>query len=323
MLSAIGFLLLLAGGVWLYEREEALFAAQAEIDPGRLSAIENELRAQSQQITQLNQRPVPQPVNVSPLQDRLAALEKEVQGLSQQSAPAGPQQQADSAALRNRIAALETRLGDVAQQVTQTAGAAGQAGDAAQRAIAQAQQATAQAQQAADAAKQAAAQASAAAQDANRAVQSAGRADRVQQAIAALEAGQPLGQITNAPPALQQFATTPPPTEAQLRLAFPAAAEAAAEASKPRTDNLSLGDRMWLRIRSLVTVRQGDKVVVGSPAITVLDAARAKLNAGDLAGAVAELDRLDGAAAQAMADWLGQAKSLLAARAALVSMAHT
>ncbi|MBV9813257.1 MAG: hypothetical protein JO326_10940, partial [Acetobacteraceae bacterium] len=157
---------------------------------------------------------------------------------------------------------------------------------------------------------------------AGQAVQSAGRADQIQRALAALEAGQPLGPLPGAPPALQRFAAAPPPTEAQLRLSFPAAADAAAQASKPPIDNLSFGERVWLRMRSLVTVRQGDRVLVGAPAITTLDAARARLNAGDLAGTVAELDRLDGPAAQAMADWLAQAKSLLAARAALVQMAH-
>jgi hypothetical protein len=72
-----------------------------------------------------------------------------------------------------------------------------------------------------------------------------------------------------------------------------------------------------------VTVKQGDKVLVGSPAAEVLGTTQARLDAGDLAGAVHELDRLDPAAAQAMAEWRGQAQALLEARAALAEMARS
>jgi hypothetical protein len=45
------------------------------------------------------------------------------------------------------------------------------------------------------------------------------------------------------------------------------------------------------------------------------------LDAGDLRGAVAAVEKLQGPAAQAMSGWLEQAKALLAARAALAEMA--
>ena len=144
----------------------------------------------------------------------------------------------------------------------------------------------------------------------------------MQAAALALAAGQPLGAWTGAPAALARFATAKPPTEGELRADFPAAARRAAEASKPGTPDGSFAQRMWSRVASLVTVRRGDRVLVGAPASTVLDAARERLDAGDLAGAVAALDALDPAAAAAIADWRARAQSLLDARAALAKLAQ-
>ena len=62
-------------------------------------------------------------------------------------------------------------------------------------------------------------------------------------------------------------------------------------------------------------------MLVGDPAAGVLAHARAALEAGDLAAAVADVATLEGAAAQAMAAWLAQARSLLEARAALAAWA--
>jgi hypothetical protein len=87
------------------------------------------------------------------------------------------------------------------------------------------------------------------------------------------------------------------------------------------TEADSLAEKMWLQIRSMVTVRDGDRVLSGAPASYVLGAAREKLSAGDLAGAVAAVERLDRAAAAAMADWHDRARGLLEARAALAKLA--
>lgn len=141
-------------------------------------------------------------------------------------------------------------------------------------------------------------------------------------AQAALDAGQPLGDMPGAPPALSRFGRAKPPTEASLRLAFPDAAERAVAASKPATDGETVGQRMWQNARALVTIKQGDKVVLGAPAAETIGQARERLDAGDLAGAVAALGALDGPAAQAMADWRDQAKALVEARAALAGMAR-
>jgi len=148
------------------------------------------------------------------------------------------------------------------------------------------------------------------------------RAARLQAAAIALDAGQSLGDIPGVPAALSRFAAEKPPTEASLRLSFPEAADRAAEASRPGTDGLSVAQRMWQRVQCTVTIRDGDKVLVGAPATVVLAGARAKLEAGDLAGSVAALDGLDPGAAAVMAPWRARAQSLLDARAALAALAR-
>ena len=149
-----------------------------------------------------------------------------------------------------------------------------------------------------------------------------GRVVRVQAATAALESGQPLGDIPGAPPAVARFAATPAKTEQELRRSFDAAADAAEQAGQPAImESRSFGERLVARAQQAVTVRQGDRVLVGDPLAGRIIRARAALDAGDLAGAVKALDGLAGPAQAAMADWVGQARALLEARAALSSMA--
>ena len=143
------------------------------------------------------------------------------------------------------------------------------------------------------------------------------QADMAQTAARALAAGQPLGAIPNAPPALTRYADSKPPTEAGLRQEFPALSARAAEASTPATEADTVAQRMWLHVQSLVTIKDRDKVLVGAPAAMVLGEAQDRLTAGDLAGAVAALAALDPAAAAIMADWTARARALLDARAAL------
>lgn len=147
------------------------------------------------------------------------------------------------------------------------------------------------------------------------------RLTRLSAAQQALDDGQPLGEIDGAPPALAKYAHEKPPTEAQLRLAFPAAAQAAAAASQPQPGERPFLDRAWAKAQTLVTVRQGDRVLVGDPAAGLLAKARSALDAGDLQGATDAAGSLTGPAAAAMSQWLGQARDLLAARAALAALA--
>jgi hypothetical protein len=92
-------------------------------------------------------------------------------------------------------------------------------------------------------------------------------------------------------------------------------------ASQPVVSDKPFLDRAWARAQDLVTLRQGDHVILGDPAAGVLARARASLDAGDLAGAVAALGALGGAPAAAMSGWKAQAQGLLDARQALADMA--
>jgi hypothetical protein len=143
----------------------------------------------------------------------------------------------------------------------------------------------------------------------------------IQAASLALSAGQKLGNLVAAPPALARFADVNPPTDAALRLAFPGAAREALAASRPVTEGKPVLVRLWAQAQDLVTIRQGDHVLVGDPAAGILERARTALDAGDLATAATEVAALSGPAAVAMAGWLAQARSLLEARAALVAWA--
>lgn len=147
-------------------------------------------------------------------------------------------------------------------------------------------------------------------------------ATRLQGAAAALAAGQKLGPIQGAPPALARFETEAPPTEASLHASFDKYAAAAQAANQPVIDeNQDFGGRLWARAQRAVTVRQGDRVLVGDPIAGVLAHARSSLDDGDLAGAVDALKALTGPAATAMQPWIDKARSLLDARAAIATMA--
>jgi hypothetical protein len=158
----------------------------------------------------------------------------------------------------------------------------------------------------------------------NAIAQKAQLATRLQGAAASLAAGQKVGDIPGAPPALARFANEAPPTEASLRGSFDQYAAAAEKASQPAImDNQDFGSRLWTRAQQAVTIRQGDRVLVGDPVAGVISHAREQLDNGDLAGAVSALKGLAGPAAEAMKPWVDKAQSLLDARAAIASMASS
>ncbi|MFH5924768.1 mitofilin family membrane protein [Roseomonas xinghualingensis] len=136
----------------------------------------------------------------------------------------------------------------------------------------------------------------------------------------ALDAGRPLGQalsgLSGTPPvALARYRDAAPPTEAALRLSFEEAARAARLAAEPQGQ--SVADSALARLEGLVTVRRGNQVVVGNAVAGELEQARRSLDAGDLSGAVERLEKLPEPSRQAMAGWIGQARDLVEARAAL------
>jgi hypothetical protein len=76
-----------------------------------------------------------------------------------------------------------------------------------------------------------------------------------------------------------------------------------------------------VHVEDLVTLRQGDHVILGDETSGVLAHAQRLLDAGDLSGALSVLDTLTAPAAAAMAPWEAQAKAGVAARQALAQMA--
>jgi hypothetical protein len=296
--GVLGFLVLLAGLVWLGVQQRDLALRTAPGEPAGLAALLDEVRALRERLAAL-----PKPADLAPLERRIAALER------QRPAPAVP---VDLAPLERRLATLEARPAGGSEEVSAKLGQV-----AADAAAAKAAEADLSGRLATLEARLQTAEQQAAAL-----AERAKSAEALTRAAVALNAGEPLGEIPRAPPALVRFAHAAPPTEARLREEFPAAAAAAIEASRPPTEGQSFGARMWLRMRSLVTVRRGDRVVVGPPAARVLGEAAARLDAGDLAGAMAALDALDDPARDAMAGWRGQAQALLDARAALAQMAR-
>jgi hypothetical protein len=261
-------------------------------------------------ITRLEQRPQPQAPDLTPLTTRLSALEQRAAAPASPAAAPVPAQAPDLKPLEDRIAALEARQpGDnqLAKRIDVL--------NASQRAA----QADAAKRLEADEARLAAIEKSGG--QISTLAEQMQRIARVQAAMLALDAGQKLGDIPGAPPALARFANANPPTEAALRLAFPQAARDALAAARPATEGKPLMARLWAEAQDLVTIRQGDRVLLGDPTAGVLEHARAALDAGDLAGAVAAVASLTGPAAQAMAGWLADARALLDARAALAAWA--
>ena len=283
-LTGAGFLVLAAGLAWVWVHP---FAPSVPSEP--IEALAGRLAALEQRVTRLEQRPQPQPQDLAPLAARIVALERRGTAVP------------DLAPLEARVAALEQRQPSNSAELDTRVAALENAGRTAQAELTHRLEAMESRFAAGE--------------------QAMRRVPLVQKAALALAAGQKLGALPGAPAALAQFADAAPPTEASLRLAFPQAARDALAASYPVTEGKPLLARLWARAQDLITIRQGDRVLIGDPAAGVLERARAALDAGDIATAVAELQTLQGGAAQAMAGWLAQARALLDARAALAQWA--
>ncbi len=336
LLYLLGFLVL-AGSLFYLWRNPSM-PAGAEQEAARVDTLQQQLQSSADRLTQLEQRPAPAPPpSLGPLEARIAALERRPAPGTAPPPDLGPittrldgaisKQTADlqglAAQITGRLDAMEGRLAAVEKQGS---GIAGQISGIVSKQTVDLQGMTARLDGRLDALESRIAatekQGSGIAGQIGGITEQAKRISRVQLATTALEAGQKLGDIPGAPPALAQFAHDAPPTEAGLRLSFNSAAEAAQRASQPAImDNQPFASRLWTRAQQSVTVRQGDRVLLGDPVSGVLAHARQALDAGDLAGAVAVLNGLAGPAAAAMADWVGQARALLEARAALASMA--
>lgn len=138
----------------------------------------------------------------------------------------------------------------------------------------------------------------------------------------ALQAGQPVGVVPNAPAALAVFADTAPPTLLTLRESFPAIARAALAASLAENSKAGFWAKARLRMEGIITIIDGNHVIFGPPAAGVIDTMRTALDNNDIAKAVAAANQLSPAVQAAMASWLTPARQLLAAQSALADMAR-
>lgn len=143
----------------------------------------------------------------------------------------------------------------------------------------------------------------------------------IAQASVALQNGAPLGHIPNAPAALTRYETNPPPTLAALKASYPGYARKAEAAG----GSVAPGGNFWRtikgRVEGLVTIRHNADVLVGSRASGILGAAQTALDQDNLPAAIDDLKRLPAASRTAMAPWTAKATHLLAARAALATLA--
>jgi len=340
LLYLLGFLVLAGSLFYLYRNPSV--PTGVEQAAARVDTLQEQTQSLTDRLAQVEQRPAPAPPpSLAPLENRIATLERRPAPVAPDLGPLTMRLDAGLSKQSGDLQALTGRLDDaLAKQGEATRGLSARLNDALAKQGDATQSLTAKLDDAV--AKQGSATQTLSArldtlegrltalekQGSGISGQIAGitehtqRVSRIQAASGALEAGQRLGDIPGAPPALAQFAHDAPPTEAGLRLSFNDAAEAAQRASQPAImENQPFASRLWTRAQQSVTVRQGDHVLVGDPVSGVLAHARQALDAGDLAGSIKVLNGLAGPAAAAMADWVGQARALLEARAALATMA--
>jgi hypothetical protein len=112
------------------------------------------------------------------------------------------------------------------------------------------------------------------------------------------------------------------PTVPELTRSFGASRDAALAAAAPAPTG-SLIDRLLASASTLVKVKRVDEAASGDSARAVLARAEALLDKGDLAGAVKQIETLDGAPREAFKAWLDDAQARLAADAVLQRLEAT
>jgi hypothetical protein len=124
------------------------------------------------------------------------------------------------------------------------------------------------------------------------------------------------GKLAPALDPLRPLAGAGAPTLAQLQSSLPT--KEIAEAANAEATSNAVGaeagwsERLINRLSEAVTVRPVGEKAEGDGPLAHLARGEAKLKAGDLSGAVAEIGGLSGKPAEAAAAWLGGAKARLA-----------
>jgi hypothetical protein len=102
------------------------------------------------------------------------------------------------------------------------------------------------------------------------------------------------------------------PTVPELMHSFAASRDAALAAAAPSPSG-SFFDRLLASASTLIKIKRVDEAATGDAPSAVLARAEASIDKGDLAGAVKQVDALQGAPRDAFASWLDQANARLAA----------
>ncbi len=265
------------------------------------SGTQDSLTALQQQVATLEerlatQRPGLGESEVTALLDRrLAALNAKFAGIATElqkleSAASGGADAASVAALRGDLSSLSTRVSGLADQLAAELASQGSGGEAALvLALVQLR-------------------------DALRVTAP------YEDALAALEARLAGGAAALSGPlqALQAHAASGLPTRRLLAERFSAVARGIASAGYAEDE--SWYGAILKRVNEVVSIRPVGSEVEGSGAAAVAARAEALIEAGDLHGAVAELESLSGGPAEAAAGWLSDAQARLAAEAALAEI---
>lgn len=237
------------------------------------------------------------------LADKLAALEKTVADLGgrvgAEAPAAGADARAELDALKARVEQQQARLDELAARPAVDPATAAQVQTLAQQAQ-ELQQAT---------------------EAANRRAQAATAATAL---MAAIENGGPrdqaLGELQASGVEVPAVLTGPVPRLTELRAEFPAAARAGLKAAR---DSAS-GEGTMSALGNFLRVQTGARSIEpreGTDPDAVLSRANAAVETGDIGGALAEIGNLPEPAQQAMADWVGRAKTWTDANAALAALA--
>lgn len=141
-----------------------------------------------------------------------------------------------------------------------------------------------------------------------------------EEAVSAVERrlGEAAGAVSGPLETLKQHAADGIPTRRVLAERFPAVAGEIASAGYAEDDSWYGG--ILRRVNDVISIRPVGEDVAGQEPGAVAARAEAKVEAGDLRGAVAELESLSGAAAEAAAGWLADARARLAAEDALAKI---
>jgi uroporphyrinogen-III synthase len=300
---------------------KAVIGQQVAFLTDRVGKLEQSVNTWAQATA--NAGPAP---DLQPLEDRIAKLESSLADVAQQaqstpSAPAAPDLSGEIAALKSANDALTQQLNAARDEIKALQTEQGELSGAVNKIAAQPAGVTA------------AEQRRTAAVVALGALRGALPLDKPYaanlKAVEALVAADAELKTTLAPALdpLRPLAESGAPTLTQLQASLPANAIAEAANAEATSDAVGAepgwSERLINRLSEAVTVRPVGEKAEGDGPLAHLARGEAKLKAGDLSAAVAEIGALQGKAADAAASWLAGAKARLAQDTASAALDQT